>query len=368
MKHILYIGWLGFNNLGDEMMWDIFRSLADQHLNPEEYKITPSLPDVNTKKLNSYDLVVLGGGSLIIPPTIGILFNAIKKNKKIIIWGSGHDGLAKERLEVLIGKKKRSFEHLLTPSFEEVLVTVIENTNYAGVRGPLTLQILQEIGANMNKVEISGDPGLLLEYDEANDNFDNLFPYNYMWKPGENIVGINWGTSYNNIYGKNEARVEDCLARIGKILLRQGYKIFIYTVWGEDINPSTRLYDKIGDSENVKFTPNLYNQYDLMNIVQKCCFTINFKLHANVISAAANVPFIALAYRFKTFDFAASLDLNKLVVSTDSPAIEEDILGLIPYVTENRQIIIGQFKKYRETYREKLEVVFENIIKDEKDT
>ena len=32
MKRILYIGWLGSNNIGDELMWEIFNDLCSEYL------------------------------------------------------------------------------------------------------------------------------------------------------------------------------------------------------------------------------------------------------------------------------------------------------------------------------------------------
>ena len=82
MKKVLYIGWLGFNNLGDELMWEMFRELSEKYLDPTKYQVIPSLPGVNLKDLSPYDVVVLGGGSLIIPGYIDLLHQAVKERKK----------------------------------------------------------------------------------------------------------------------------------------------------------------------------------------------------------------------------------------------------------------------------------------------
>ncbi|MDQ1004181.1 polysaccharide pyruvyl transferase WcaK-like protein [Neobacillus niacini] len=73
--------------------------------------------------------------------------------------------------------------------------------------------------------------------------------------------------------------------------------------------------------------------------MQKCTFTINLKLHANVLSAVAGIPFIALGYRFKTFDFAISIGLGDLVVPTDDSNIHRSILNLVDYIEEHQDIM-----------------------------
>ena len=51
---------------------------------------------------------------------------------------------------------------------------------------------------------------------------------------------------------------------------------------------------------------NLYTEQELMEVLSKCRMTINFILHANVISQAAGVPAIPLGYRFKRVDYLIS--------------------------------------------------------------
>ncbi|WP_375541152.1 polysaccharide pyruvyl transferase family protein [Peribacillus frigoritolerans] len=44
------------------------------------------------------------------------------------------------------------------------MAEIVEYAKYVGVRGPLTYEVLKLIGVNTEKIQISGDPGMLLPY------------------------------------------------------------------------------------------------------------------------------------------------------------------------------------------------------------
>ena len=41
---ILYLAWLGSNNLGDVYMWEIFRKLSLQYLDQQRFEVIPPSP------------------------------------------------------------------------------------------------------------------------------------------------------------------------------------------------------------------------------------------------------------------------------------------------------------------------------------
>src|SRR5690625_744752 len=100
-KKILYIGWIGYRNLGDDLLWNIFESLGKKYFLSNQITVTPSFPSVNLQELETYDTVVLGGGSLIAPAYIKLLHKAIKMKKKVVIWGSGVDRIPETTLQAM---------------------------------------------------------------------------------------------------------------------------------------------------------------------------------------------------------------------------------------------------------------------------
>ncbi|MFE7063524.1 polysaccharide pyruvyl transferase family protein [Sutcliffiella sp. NPDC057660] len=338
MKKVLYLGWLGHTNLGDELMWDVFREKFFKLANTKKYELYSSdrqrLFKLKKKRhlLKHFDVIVLGGGSLLTPSYINILYNAINVNKnvEIIIWGSGIDWIEKEQLNLINPKigfnsRRNNKEFNIFPNrlFISKLQKVINHSKYVALRGPYTFQALKLMGVNLDKVIISGDPGILVKGNFANNT------------SGEKIVAINWGTAKNKIYGKNELYIEEELVKVAKKLIGLGYQICIFPVMDHDIYPCKQLYQKINDQVNVRVITKLNNQYETAKLFSTCNFSINFKLHANVLSAVAEIPFISLGYRFKSFDFSKSVDLENLVVATDDSNLSEKILEASNYIVEH---------------------------------
>ncbi|MES7181314.1 polysaccharide pyruvyl transferase family protein, partial [Cutibacterium acnes] len=181
---------------------------------------------------------------------------------------------------------------------------------------------MRSIGCRTEKAAISGDPTFLLQPKDAKPMEPAL-----SFAPKDELIGMNWGTAMNQIYGGSEAAVENELASAAKYWIRQGYSIVLYAMWPKDAPAIKRLMGKIGSAEQVRFIDTV-DPYQIMHIIGQCRFTVNFKLHAAVLSAVMRIPFIALGYRFKVFDFAASIQSLPYVVSTDDPAVSERITRL----------------------------------------
>lgn len=351
MKRILYIGWLGYNNLGDELMWEIFNSLCNSYLDCD-YQVTPSTPDISLKNTVDYDVIVLGGGSILLPEFIEWVYHAIEMNKKIIVWGSGYDWAEKQFVD-LLESSKMSF-CLYSDKTKAQLIDIVNKSKYTGVRGPLTYSLLKSANVNMEKVYISGDPGLLLKPSK----FPTRCTIN-QFNGEDKIIALNWGNSKNYIFGNDEEYVENQLAKVCKMLLAQNYKIYMYIVWPKDIRSSESLYRKIRFNNNVILDTNLYSAGELLRILQQCTLSINFKLHGNIISAAAGLPFVCLGYRFKCFDFIKSMDLNELIVPTDDKLMIQDIHKAIEFINSNRSLISHKLVEYKELYSKRLLRPFE---------
>ncbi|NRR24731.1 polysaccharide pyruvyl transferase family protein [Brevibacillus sp. MS2.2] len=346
MKKILYVGWLGFNNLGDELMWHAFYNLSCKYLDPTQYKVIPSLPGVDLKDVSEYDTVVLGGGSLLIPGYVDVAYRAVEQKKNLWVWGSGFDS----QDQVELDSSGRLTNKLITgqDKMSHMLQKIAEHATFFGVRGPLTLQYLQQAGVGERAV-ISGDPGMLLIPASLPTVAD---------KSKRFTIGINWGTSYNRIYGKNETAVEDSLVYAAKKLIKAGYDIHLLTMWGPDREAIKRLYKKIDDPAHTILDLELHDHTQMLQLMKGFQATINFKLHANVLSAAAGIPFVCLAYRVKGIDFAYSLDLPELLVPTDEPQLGERILSCTWEAIARREQIAAKLVASQKKMIENLEQPF----------
>ncbi|MFD1065860.1 polysaccharide pyruvyl transferase family protein [Oceanobacillus locisalsi] len=357
MKHVLYIGWIGYNNLGDELMFECFKEQFYQLGN--DYK----LDLVNNEKryldnapLQAYDLIVLGGGSILSGADhpiqnyiIETLYQALQLNKKIMIWGSGIDWVPKS---YLTDNSNIDFLTNQTKLFREKLNTVFHESVWTGVRGPLTKQLLNQAGVK-KEVVISGDPAFLLP--DKTDKEQLASPFHQ----DDKVIGVNWGTSFHNIYGRNEISLENQFAEALNQLIAKDYKIYFYVMWHADVEHTKRLAAKLHDDASWHIDNTVYPAEPFMSLLKHFDFTINFKLHANYLSLAAGVPFIALGYRFKIFDFVRSVHLEEFAIATDDTNLVPQIISLEKKITNNRSEIMKTMDKQRQAYRSKLIEPFE---------
>jgi len=358
MKKVLYIGWIGYKNLGDELMYELFREQF-QALGNSYHLDSVNIEHKYLKNVSvqDYELIVLGGGSILSgkgyplhPYIINYLNRCLLLKKKVMIWGSGIDWIPKSSLELL--EKNKEIPLFISDEERKKLQRVFEESVWSGVRGPLTLKLLDQVGVKTSKV--SGDPGFLLTPLSSKTPGKNSLS-------GKNrTIGVNWGTSFNNIYGENEERVEDELVKALNELIKKGYQIHLYTVWSLDLPAIRRLYSKLSDPNKVFLDEKLYNHQELLSLMENFTFTINFKLHANYLSLAANTPFIALGYRFKVFDFVKSIDFDSFIISTDYPEISNQILKMEQEILEYYYPIKEKMKSYVQQYRKTIKEPFEH--------
>lgn len=365
MKKVLYIGWIGYENLGDELMYDLFKeeflTLGDTYTLDVANVEHQYLKNVS---IQEFDLIVLGGGSILSgkdnfvhPYIINYLYDCILLGKKVMIWGSGIDWLPKNYIEQL-----EENTEILLPNLDRLkkkLAVVFKESVWSGVRGPLALKLLEQYG--VQNCHVSGDPGFLLNLDHLTSK-DRVQLKLSSDKEDEKIIGVNWGTSFNNIYGEDEQKVENELANALNELIEKGYHIYLYTVWHRDLPAIERLYSKLLDSTKVTLDRTLYNHNELLSLMQNFAFTINFKLHANYLSFAAKVPFIAFGYRFKMFDFVKSVNLENFIISTDESNISEQILLKEADLLNNRSKIKSNIDFYLNLYRDRLKEPFKNKL------
>lgn len=359
-KKILYIGWIGHKNLGDELMWDLFKEKFNEMFGYENWELHGTIQKpARDFNLDNFDLIVLGGGSIICKNNTPILHEAMKKGKKVMIWGSGIDLVHKSHIPLLEAGKKINVNEYYTTDIQQKLVEVIEHAEFAGVRGPLTYEIIRQMGANEKKLMVCGDPGLLLtKRDEVDEEVKQaILPFK-----GSKIIGVNWGTSFNYIYGGNERSVEYQLAETLKAFINEGYKIYLYTVWDQDIPAIKQLYKKVNNENNIILDTKLHDQNFLIDLLSYFHFTINFKLHANIISLAANTPPIALAYGFKVYDFAQSVNLERLIISTDSMQIKNELIELETLINIERDTIMKRVNDKKLEYINRVNHPFEQQL------
>lgn len=301
-RTILYIGWVGFGNHGDDLCYDLFVQTISKKA--KKRGLTLEIKALFPANFNEYslarinpDLVVLGAGSLFEPVYLKPLVLAQQSSIPTVIWGSGYDSMLPSPINPA----------LIDPDSAYMIRQVVQNANTVGVRGPYTLELLKAIGAEHANLHISGDPGLLLKEQESEASLEDLIDFE---KP---LIAVNWGTASNNVLGGDEEEVALDLAEVLSKLTKE-YTIAIYPVWKKDVSACHKLHTLIDNGTASYCLNRVPTVEELIDLYKRSKFTINMKLHANVFSAALNIPFICLAYRMKGFDFASSLNWEEFTI------------------------------------------------------
>lgn len=346
--NVLYLGWVGYANIGDDLLFHNFRAYIQKKFGDDTVIKTIYPAEGLEIDLESYDIVAIGGGSVLLGSYIDVLYDAVKLGKKTMVWGSGYDEMLEKEFVDRIENSKIP-PYIYSDKHEERLNYIAENADFFGVRGPLTYALLEKSFVNMDKVIISGDAGLLLEEEELDEKGTNLD-----FDEKNNVVAVNFGGTFNRIYGGNEEIVLESLKKFCIKLIDDGYKIYLYPMWDQDVSILVELYKNLPNKDMVILDVVLHTGGQLLSMLKKCKASINFKLHGNITSALAGTPFICLAYRLKCYDFLKSMDCEELGVATDSEDMFAELDRAFNYILDNENDIKNTLKNKTEEYRKLL--------------
>ncbi|MBO1001195.1 polysaccharide pyruvyl transferase family protein [Pseudogracilibacillus auburnensis] len=338
IKNVLYLGWLGKGNVGDDVLFELFKKMFYKYATSNQNNIAvnfDTFPIVNNYKIDvsAYDLIVLGGGSLIhLPYWLKICKEASDKGIPIVSWGTGFDHKYKSDHSLHL------FQHI------NQYKSIYDSFTYLSVRGPFTKKLLTDIGVEKEIHEI-GDPALFYASETFGKSFVNT-------DKNDKQILINWGTSFNNIFGNNELYVENELVKVIHYLLDKGYRVKIYPIWTEDIDAVKRLKEKVSD-RRCEIQTVVYDARTTQQMIEKSYITINFKLHANIMSASVNRPFISLAYRGKCFDFAETVQCADHAIATDEVTADK-VIHLVNNTFEYYHEIVDKIVQKKKVFYPRL--------------
>lgn len=273
------------------------------------------------KRINASDLVIIGGGGLFYSyflPFDNKIVSAIKP--PIILFGLGY---IRE-----IGAPA------LSQAAAKSAVYLAKRAAKIGVRDYRTRKFLRDHGLKGQKIEVIGDPALLLEEKKTTKFIDSR-----KLKIGLNLNYSGWlgfGRWRNDILRAYQETAEYFQKRYGaQIYYLQHHP-------GEkDIYPALGI-------KNLKFV-NLgpreqkyaYSRLDLV---------IGMMLHAGVLAAGALTPEISVAYDLRNHSFAQFLGCPELVVKLEDLKKRE--------LLERAKVVLARRKDYKDKFS-----LFKNEIK-----
>lgn len=299
-KRVLYFGWLGERNFGDEaLFYCIERLLTDKVRLYGSNKVSRLLIR-NFLEKHYFDFLMLGGGTFINvnKEVVDYINDKRKYIQDMVVFGTG--AVNGEFWESVKGWRDMSYKW----------ADILSDCRLIGVRGPDSLEYLRKLGIDHAKV--IGDPVLILGYDMVKK------------KERKKRVGVNFGFSRDRLWGKSDLRFAKKILSVCKVLHTHGWDISFFSVWPTD----TSFIKECLDSEfagSIEF--DIFNAWEhdistAMKYFDGIDVFIAEKLHAGIVAACTYTPFIMFEYRTKCRDFMKSVDLLDLNIRTDRVDID----------------------------------------------
>jgi polysaccharide pyruvyl transferase WcaK-like protein len=181
------------------------------------------------------------------------------------------------------------------------------------VRGPDSVRYLRELGYE-GEVEIIGDPALSLA---VPDDVERV--------PGRVVVSP--VHTAGMLHGGDDREVFSELARLIVRLRAEGREVVMMTAFPADDRWALEIMRQAGHPD----LPYLAGYDDLestLRLIASADLVIGERLHAVVLAAAMDTPFVAVEYRPKLRDFAASIGREDVVVRTDEIERLDEVVDL----------------------------------------
>lgn len=271
------ISWRWHGNLGDDMIFAAQEAMFSDFLNLGQYIPNP-------------EALIIGGGTFV--PKFPHHPDLVKLSQQLptaffgtgigdpLFWGTDH-----------------------IPSWLEIL----RNSQFIGVRGPLSKKRLEDWGADKNQIQWIGDPALYFAQEIGNQ------------KDFQGKIGVNVGITYGWLYGSNELSVFSTIIKLLKILSKEDWDITLLCAWQPDELAIELVKNNIPRSTVVHW----HDDYSkALKSVEEFDIIICEKLHVGVVAACRGIPFIALNYRSKVMDFCQSIGWEDFCVSTENLDID----------------------------------------------
>lgn len=281
-REIVYLGWQGYTNFGDDLLHETWRAALSAPLDEEAplnarayVRAAPRIAAHRLRTLGAERLVVLGGGT-----TVG--FGT---------W-AGHArraGLAYNARAVVglgLGAAESTDTHLLsTQPHDWPAWRADPRFRLAGVRGPLSHH---EVSTQLGPTEVVGDPAL-------------LYPLVRPVTPaGGPAIGVALGSDPTTRF--DLGAVAEAVTRRAA---EDGSTVRVFALSAADRSIARALADRLPASTEL-------HRYDgdvhaTMAAIASCRVLVSERLHGAIAAVALDVPTVPLAYASKCDDFWLSV-------------------------------------------------------------
>lgn len=281
-------------NLGDTVLFEAYKRLFNRasfvHYRGGRVLLIPS------RFMGISGYAILGGGTLINRWGLSAFRECMSIFPKLYVFGSGvaHPCF-------WTGK----------PGWQDTLdqwKPVLRSCDYVGVRGPLSAELLADIG--IDNVEVIGDPVLVYAEEKFVDGKSYL----------PNSIGLNIGQSYGMVWGSEESICAEYV-KLATIAKNSGWRVEWFVVWPKDLTITRKAANASGTTDHIH---EIYKDHDAYFALVKPLSTfVGMKLHAVILATCAYVPSLMLEYRPKCRDYMMSIKQENCNIRTDRFKAEE---------------------------------------------
>ncbi len=306
MTNILISGYYGFDNAGDDaVLYGIITSL--KQIDPEvririlsnQPQKTSELfhfPAVNRwsfatifKEIRKADIVILGGGTLLQDRTsprspmyyLGITLLAKMFSKPVFYYGQG-------------------FGPIVHSISRKMIRGIVNKVDIITVRDQASGDELRAHGVTKAPIHVTADPALTIDPKEANAALAKDILQSYQINPDANIAYVairDW---------KNEQQFKQELAIACDYLVEKGWQVvFLPMQYPNDISPSIDTIGRMQHKAYLLDTPIDFKQ--ILSLIGMGQLMIGMRLHALILAAIMNVPFVSFSYDPKIDRFVETI-------------------------------------------------------------
>lgn len=283
-----YIGWIGHGNLGDDAMFRVIRDSLECN-EPLIPFISPECEEILARrKLGGVALFragILGGGTLIhqyLLPAVRMIHRS-RIPLYTVGTGVGSPGFFAPNTITLSGWKD-----------------ILQDCRMVSVRGPLSLQMLQELG--VDHAEVIGDPALGLTGASAPP-----------FRSRQRLI-INLAQERQPIPGSSEHAMLAQVAKLANDFREKGGELVGIALGGGDYQTLKRFMRNHRVSR-MRIEDHRHSRpMAVLETIAGSIGLIGVRLHSAVLASCVGVPSVLFAYRDKCNDFMASMGLSEFAV------------------------------------------------------
>lgn len=295
---VLYVGFPGRGNVGDDALFDANRLLLGQDRLPVAPVSGPVL-DLGVRafarRSPAPTTLLLGGGTVVGRTDWRERLHHLRRllpGSQVHVSGAG----VEEPDFSGAGRYAESDELL---AWADLL-----GDSRAGVRGPRSARLLQQVGVD---AVVVGDPVLALGPESPSAGVE------------EDLVGVNVAWP-EDVYGGDRRAVVRDLATAIRSLLERGFRVRLLPMEAADEAVARGLMadlpGRLASRAHAHALPRSYAE--LSSLVADCSVVVGQRLHTTIAAHAAFVPGLSVAYRPKCFDHLEAVDRLEWGMSSDA--------------------------------------------------